>query len=58
MRIDASEQKAATCKRLRVLEGVRHLEAIIEDWPDRSIKLQDGDVFCDVVKSSTTIDLP
>lgn len=51
-------ENLATFKRLVELDGVRFLEAINPDWPDRYLKLQKGDVFCGVVKTATLPDLP
>jgi SOS-response transcriptional repressor LexA len=51
-------ENTATFKRLVELDGVRFLEAINPDWPERYIRLQAGDVFCGVVKTATLPDLP
>lgn len=42
-------EKAATFKKLTLVDGEMYLEAINPDWPHRFIKLQEGDVFCGVV---------
>ena len=44
-------ENAATFKRLVLLDGVLYLEAVNPDWPERYIKLQDGDVFCGVARA-------
>ncbi len=51
-------ENAATFKRLVELDGVKFLEAINPEWPDRYLKLQEGDVYCGVVKTATLPDLP
>lgn len=39
----------ATFKRLVLVDGDQYLEAINPDWPNRYLKLHDGDQFCGVV---------
>jgi SOS-response transcriptional repressor LexA len=51
-------ENTATFKRLVELDGVRFLEAINPEWPERYIRLQEGDVFCGVVKTATLPALP
>ena len=46
-------EHTATFKRLVQLDGVLYLEAINPDWPERYLKLQQGDVFCGTVRTST-----
>lgn len=46
-----SEQEA-TFKRLVRIDGELFLEAINPDWPNRYLKLQEGDVICGVVKQA------
>ena len=39
----------ATFKKLTLVDGEPYLEAINPDWPNRYLKLDDGDVLCGVV---------
>lgn len=41
--------KEATFKRLVTVDGELYLEALNPDWPNRYLKLEDGDHFCGVV---------
>ena len=50
-------EKKATFKRYVMLDGVEYLEALNPTWPNRYIKLQEGDVFCGVVMHAG-MDLP
>jgi SOS-response transcriptional repressor LexA len=43
-------ENGATFKKLVNLDGTHYLEAINPEWPERYMKLQDGDVICGVVK--------
>ena len=40
----------ATFKKLSLVDGDLYLEALNPDWPDRYIRLQNGDQFCGVVR--------
>lgn len=42
-------EKQATFKKLVMVDGELYLEALNPDWPNRYLKLQDGDHFCGVV---------
>ena len=52
------EEKAATFKRLVMVDGEMYLEAINPDWPNRYLKLKSGDVFCGVVVDASFGHLP
>ena len=39
----------ATFKKLTMVDGEPYLEAINPNWPNRYLKLEEGDVFCGVV---------
>lgn len=41
--------KEATFKKYTMVDGEPYLEAINPDWPNRYIKLEEGDQFCGVV---------
>jgi SOS-response transcriptional repressor LexA len=40
----------ATFKKLSLVDGDLYLEALNPDWPDRYIRVQNGDRFCGVVR--------
>lgn len=42
-------EKQATFKRYVLVDGEHYLEALNPNWPNRYLKLQDGDQFCGVV---------
>lgn len=42
-------EKKATFKKLTSVDGELFLEAINPDWPNRYLKLQDGDTICGIV---------
>ncbi len=42
-------EKAATFKKLTIVDGEPYLEAINPNWPNRYLKLKPGDVICGVV---------
>lgn len=42
-------ENQATFKKLVMVDGELYLEALNPDWPNRYLKLQDGDHFCGVV---------
>lgn len=42
-------EKAATFKKLTMVDGEPYLEAINPNWPNRYLKLKPGDVICGVV---------
>lgn len=42
-------ENQATFKKLVMVDGEQYLEALNPDWPNRYLKLQEGDHFCGVV---------
>lgn len=41
--------KEATFKKFTMVDGEPYLEALNPNWPNRYLKLQEGDQFCGVV---------
>lgn len=48
----------ATFKRLVLIDGERYLEALNPDWPNRFLRMQEGDAICGVVVDASFGNLP
>lgn len=53
-----SNEDEATFKRLALIDGQRFLEALNPDWPNRFLKMQDGDEIIGVVVDASYGNLP